>query len=45
MTEDRRETASLGVVEVRADKPWVAQTQRSPQQDLIPREGRKSHVR
>src|SRR5215471_16799191 len=43
MTEVRRETDSLGVVEVRADKLWGAQTQRSLEhfsigQDLIPRE-------
>ena len=43
MTEVRRETDSLGVVEVPADKLWGAQTQRSLQhfsigQDLIPRE-------
>jgi fumarate hydratase, class II len=39
----RQETDSLGVVEVPADKLWVAQTQRSLEhfsigQDLIPRE-------
>src|SRR6516162_10029489 len=43
MTEVRRETDSLGVVEVPADKLWGAQTQRSLEhfsigQDLIPRE-------
>ena len=43
MTEVRRETDSLGVVEVPADKLWGAQTQRSLQhfsigQDLMPRE-------
>src|SRR3974377_522493 len=43
MTEIRRETDSLGVVEVPADKLWGAQTQRSLEhfsigQDLIPRE-------
>jgi fumarate hydratase, class II len=43
MTEFRRETDSLGVVEVPADKLWGAQTQRSLEhfsigQDLIPRE-------
>src|SRR6201989_1878052 len=43
MTEVRRETDSMGVVEVPADKLWGAQTQRSLQhfsigQDLIPRE-------
>jgi len=43
MTEFRRETDSLGVVEVSADKLWGAQTQRSLEhfsigQDLIPRE-------
>src|SRR5216684_1328116 len=43
MTKFRRETDSLGVVEVPADKLWGAQTQRSLQhfsigQDLIPRE-------
>src|SRR5215468_9384652 len=43
MTEVRRETDSLGVVEVSADKLWGAQTQRSLEhfsigQDLIPRE-------
>src|SRR5262245_3145634 len=43
MTEVRRETDSLGVVEVAADKLWGAQTQRSLQHfsighDLIPRE-------
>jgi fumarate hydratase, class II len=43
MTEVRRETDSMGVVEVRADKLWGAQTQRSLEhfsigQDLIPRE-------
>src|ERR1700731_2526525 len=43
MTELRRETNSLGVVEVPADKLWGAQTQRSLEhfsigQDLIPRE-------
>ena len=43
MTEVRRETDSLGVVEVPADKLWGAQTQRSLEhfsigQDLITRE-------
>src|SRR6476619_6309119 len=43
MTETRRETDSLGVVEVPADKLWGAQTQRSLEhfsigKDLIPRE-------
>jgi len=43
MTEFRRESDSLGVVEVPADKLWGAQTQRSLEhfsigQDLIPRE-------
>ncbi len=43
MTEFRKETDSLGVVEVPADKLWGAQTQRSLEyfsigQDLIPRE-------
>ncbi len=43
MTEVRKETDSLGVVEVPADKLWGAQTQRSLEhfsigQDLIPRE-------
>ena len=43
MTEVRRETDSMGVVEVPADKLWGAQTQRSLEhfsigQDLIPRE-------
>jgi fumarate hydratase class II len=43
MTEFRRETDSLGVVDVPADKLWGAQTQRSLEhfsigQDLIPRE-------
>src|SRR3984893_12917520 len=43
MTEMRKETDSLGVVEVPADKLWGAQTQRSLEhfsigQDLIPRE-------
>jgi fumarate hydratase class II len=43
MTEIRRETDSLGDVEVPADKLWGAQTQRSLEhfsigQDLIPRE-------
>ena len=43
MTELRRETDSLGVVEVPADKLWGAQTQRSLEHfsighDLIPRE-------
>src|SRR5260370_28392925 len=43
MTAMRKETDSLGVVEVPADKLWGAQTQRSLQhfsigQDLIPRE-------
>ncbi len=45
MAEIRKETDSLGVVEVPADKLWGAQTQRSPEhfsigQDLIPRETR-----
>src|ERR1700736_5505727 len=43
MAETRKETDSLGVVEVPADKLWGAQTQRSLEhfsigQDLIPRE-------
>src|SRR5215467_1706655 len=43
MSEVRRETDSMGVVEVPADKLWGAQTQRSLEhfsigQDLIPRE-------
>jgi fumarate hydratase class II len=43
MTEMRKETDSLGVVEVSADKLWGAQTQRSLEhfsigKDLIPRE-------
>jgi fumarate hydratase, class II len=43
MTDVRRETDSMGVVEVPADKLWGAQTQRSLEhfsigQDLIPRE-------
>ena len=43
MTEMRKERDSLGVVEVRADKLWGAQTQRSLEhfsigKDLIPRE-------
>jgi fumarate hydratase class II len=43
MSEVRRETDSLGVVEVPADKLWGAQTQRSLEhfsigQDLMPRE-------
>src|SRR5689334_23697400 len=43
MTEVRRETDSMGVVEVPADKLWGAQTQRSLEhfsigKDLIPRE-------
>ena len=43
MVEVRRETDSLGEVEVPADKQWGAQTQRSLEhfsigQDLIPRE-------
>ena len=43
MNEVRRETDSLGVVEVPADKLWGAQTQRSLEhfsigKDLIPRE-------
>ena len=43
MTEMRKETDSLGVVEVPADKLWGAQTQRSLEhfsigKDLIPRE-------
>jgi fumarate hydratase, class II len=43
MTGMRRETDSLGVVEVPADKLWGAQTQRSLEHfsighDLIPRE-------
>jgi fumarate hydratase, class II len=43
MTEMRKETDSLGVVEVPADKIWGAQTQRSLEhfsigKDLIPRE-------
>src|SRR5580693_9950291 len=43
MTEVRKESDSLGVVEVAADKLWGAQTQRSLEhfsigRDLIPRE-------
>jgi fumarate hydratase, class II len=43
MDSMRKETDSLGVVEVPADKLWGAQTQRSLEhfsigQDLIPRE-------
>ena len=43
MTTTRKETDSLGVVDVPADKLWGAQTQRSLQhfsigKDLIPRE-------
>jgi fumarate hydratase, class II len=43
MAEKRKETDSLGVVEVRSDKLWGAQTQRSLEHfsighDLIPRE-------
>ena len=43
MTDIRKETDSLGVVEVPADKLWGAQTQRSLEHfsigtDLIPRE-------
>src|SRR5258705_1013504 len=43
MTTTRKETDSLGVVEVPADKLWGAQTQRSLEhfsigKDLIPRE-------
>ena len=43
MTEVRKETDSMGVVEVPADKLWGAQTQRSLEHfsighDLIPRE-------
>src|SRR5258708_22663372 len=43
MTDVRKETDSLGVVDVPADKLWGAQTQRSLEhfsigQDLIPRE-------
>src|SRR6516225_269539 len=43
MTEMRKETDSLGAVEVPADKLWGAQTQRSLEhfsigKDLIPRE-------
>ena len=43
MANTRRETDSLGVVEVPADKLWGAQTQRSLEhfsigKDLIPRE-------
>ena len=43
MTDMRKETDSLGVVEVPADKLWGAQTQRSLEHfnigtDLIPRE-------
>ena len=43
MTGTRKETDSLGVVEVPADKLWGAQTQRSLEhfsigKDLIPRE-------
>src|ERR1700758_2803904 len=43
MTATRKETDSLGVVEVQADKLWGAQTQRSLEhfsigKDLIPRE-------
>jgi fumarate hydratase class II len=47
MTDMRKETDSLGVVEVRADKLWGAQTQRSLEhfsigKDLIPRETHKT---
>ena len=43
MSDMRKETDSLGVVEVPADKLWGAQTQRSLEhfsigKDLIPRE-------
>ena len=43
MTKFRKETDSMGVVEVPADKLWGAQTQRSLEHfsighDLIPRE-------
>jgi fumarate hydratase, class II len=43
MTDMRKETDSLGIVEVAADKLWGAQTQRSLEHfsigtDLIPRE-------
>lgn len=43
MTDVRKETDNLGVVEVAADKLWGAQTQRSLEhfsigKDLIPRE-------
>src|ERR1700694_2633026 len=43
MTDVRKETDSLGIVEVAADKLWGAQTQRSLEHfsigtDLIPRE-------
>ena len=43
MTENRRETASLGVVEVPADELWGTQPQRSPEhfsicKDPIPRD-------
>src|SRR5246127_4442915 len=43
MTDTRKETDSLGIVEVPADKLWGAQTQRSLEhfsigKDLIPRE-------
>ncbi len=43
MTDVRKETDSLGVVEVPSDKLWGAQTQRSLEhfsigRDLIPRE-------
>ena len=43
MTQMRKETDSLGVVEVPADKLWGAQTQRSLEhfsigKDLVPRE-------
>jgi hypothetical protein len=43
MTDFRKETDSLGIVEVPADKLWGAQTQRSLEhfsigKDLIPRE-------
>jgi fumarate hydratase, class II len=48
MTDMRKETDSLGVVEVPADKLWGAQTQRSLEhfsigKDLIPCETHKQH--
>ena len=48
MTDARRETDSLGVVEVPGDKLWGTQTQRSPEHfgiggDLIPRDTAPRH--